>query len=236
MRLQDFNLFYLNLAKRPERLQAIQTQLDRLGLLQGAQLVVATDGQNLDDPPEILEEQIRRFKTMARRRERILGRIGCLRSHLRILETAVRKGLDNLLVVEDDCVFHPDLAADWEFQPPEDADILYFGGLFWRQEPEDQLQTGDWVRIRRKNLKLATTICYAIIGADRIRRIWETVRDARPSAIDLLYINQIQNQGNCYVVNPVVCQQSDQFLSDVSNYGETTPTKPYRNGYSYLAT
>ena len=238
MRLKDFNISYLNLARRPERLEAIQDQLARLGLLDQAQLVTATDGQDLylEIPADILEEKIRRFKTMARRPERILGRMGCLESHLRILERAVQEKLDNLLVIEDDCVFVPELDHDWEFQPPDDADILYFGGLFWKQEAEDQPQTGEWVHIQRHHLKLATTICYAIIGHDRIRHIWETVRDARPSAIDLLYINHIQTKGHCYVVNPVICTQSDQFVSDVSNYGDETPTKPYRNSYFYQTT
>jgi hypothetical protein len=235
MKLSDFEIFYLNLARRPDRKRAIERQLRRLGLLAQAHYVEATDGQALPHTPE-LTERMRRFRTMARKPERILGRIGCLESHLGILRHAVAQGLDRLLIIEDDCEFLPELTRHWQFHPPPEADILYFGGLFWRQQPEPQPQTGPWVRIQRQHLKLATTICYGIIGQDRIREIYQTVSQARPSAIDLLYINQIQNRGHCYVVNPVVCVQSDQFVSDVSNYGETTPKKPYRNSYTYLQT
>jgi len=233
MLLQDFEIFYVNLARRPERRRAIEQQLSRLGLLEQAHYIQAIDGQTLPETPE-LEERIRRFKTMARRRERILGRIGCLESHLNILRRAVRLGLDRILVIEDDCVFKPDITRKWEFTPPPNAKIIYFGGLFWKQQPEPNIQTGEWVSINRQHLKLATTICYAIIGQDNIREIYETVSQARPSAIDLLYINHIQNKGHCYVINPVACYQSDQFVSDVSNYGDNTPTKPYRNSYTYL--
>jgi len=233
MRLGDFEIFYLNLRRRPERKQAIEQQLRRLGLYQQAHYVEAVDGQALPESTE-LNERIRRFKTMARRRERILGRIGCLESHLGILQEAIRLGLDRILIIEDDCVFLPEIDHNWSFHPPPGAKMIYFGGLFWKQQPEPSIQTGEWVQINRKHLKLATTICYAIIGKQNIRDIYQTLTQARPSAIDLLYINHIQNQGHCYVINPVVCLQSDQFVSDVSNYGETTPSKPYRNSYTYL--
>jgi hypothetical protein len=233
MRLSDFEIFYLNLARRPERRQAIERQLARLGLLDQAHYVEAVDGQSLPQTPQ-LQERIRTFKTMARRPERILGRIGCLESHLAILRRAVRLKLDRILIIEDDCEFSPQLTSKWRFTPPQDAQLIYLGGLFWRQQPEAKPQTGKWVVINRQHLKLATTICYGIIGRENIKQIYDTVRQARPSAIDLLYINHIQNQGRCYVVNPVVCCQSDQYVSDVSNYGETTPTKPYRNSYTYL--
>jgi hypothetical protein len=233
MLLSDFEIFYLNLHRRPERRQAIEQQLRRLGLYQQAHYVEAVDGQTLPDSPE-LNERIRRFKTMARSRERILGRIGCLESHLAILQEAVRLGLDRILIIEDDCVFLPEIDHNWSFHPPPEAKMIYFGGLFWKQQPEPSIQTGEWVHINRKHLKLATTICYAIIGKENIREIYQTLTQARPSAIDLLYINHIQNQGHCYVINPVVCLQSNQFVSDVSNYGETTPSKPYRNSYTYL--
>ena len=39
--------------------------------------------------------------------------------------------------------------------------------------------------------------------------------------------------GVAHVLNPVVCIQSDAFVSDVTNYGEKTPSKPYKHFYFY---
>ena len=44
----------------------------------------------------------------------------------------------------------------------------------------------------------------------------------RPTSLDIMYVNFVQKQGISYVLNPVVCIQSDAFVSDVTNYGEKT--------------
>ena len=55
----------------------------------------------------------------------------------------------------------------------------------------------------------------------------------RPTSLDIMYVNFVQKQGISYVLNPVVCIQSDAFVSDVTNYGEKTPSKPYKHFYFY---
>lgn len=230
--LADFEIAYINLKRRPDRRKFIEDQLQQMGLLTQSIYIEGIDGQTL--PPKTRDYYLSVFKTMAKKRDRILGRIGCYLTHLMILESAVNTGVDKLLVLEDDCQFVPG-AEKKRFTPPKNADILYFGGLFWRQkEREAEPQTGQWVKIRRKHLKMACTLSYGIIGKDKIKEVYETVKAARPSAIDILYINFIQNQGRCYVINPVLAIQNHGFTSDITDIGnKKSKYGTKKNAYFY---
>lgn len=243
MKLTDFTIVYINLDKRPEKRQFIESQLKRLGLWKNAHYFPGIDGQTL--PKYIQDDYLKRFKTMAKKRERILGRIGCYLSQKCVLHAALQSGVENLLVLEDDCQFldHHDPLQLPEL--PKNTDMFYLGGLFWNQTPESPQQIArqslqPWIRIDRKHLKLACALSYGICGRDNIRRVFETIHRARPSAIDLLYINFIQKNrkdpdkpGNCYVINPVRCVQVNDFESDVTFKGGVNPIKPYKNSYFY---
>jgi len=241
MKLSDFEIVYISLERRPEKRRFIEGQLQRLGLLDRAHYFPAIDGQSLSKP--IQEHYLSRFKTMARKRERILGRIGCYLSHLCVLESAIESGVENLLILEDDCRFLNDGLEIPD--PPEEAEIFYLGGLFWTQEPETPNEIAinsrlPWIRIDRKHVKLACALSYGIRGKETIRKVYDKVRYVRPSAIDLLYINFVQKNredksraGNCYVVNPVRCVQVNDFASDVTFMGTDNPEKPYKNSYFY---
>lgn len=232
MKLSDFNIIYLNLEKRPDRRIFIEKQLKVMKLLKGAVYFQAIDGETM---PENQFRPIReRFKTLAKKEERIIGRIGCLTSHLEALKLAIDYGWDNVLILEDDCQFLTG-AERISFSPPPDADVIYLGGLFWRQTPEPKAQTGEWVKIDRKHLKLACCLCYAIIGQEKMREIYEILTNVRPSAIDLLYINHIQKRGHCYVLNPVLCYQDHGFSSDVTSKNGSVPSfAKKQNSYFYL--
>ena len=87
MKLSDFNIIYINLKKRPDRRHYIENQLEKLGILKNSIYLEAIDGETI--PDEIFKPIRERFKTLAKREERIIGRIGCLLSHLRALEIAI---------------------------------------------------------------------------------------------------------------------------------------------------
>lgn len=237
MKLSDFQIVYINLEKRPERKKYIETQLAKMGLLKQALYIPAIDGQSL--PKNIQDYYLKRFKTMAKKRERILGRIGCYLTHKMILHAAIMSGVEKLLVIEDDCKFlqYKNLKIP---EPPSDAEIFYLGGLFWKQKPEPKQQiqnnlTLSWIPIDRYHLKIATTFCYGIIGKHHIKSVYDKINNAKkPSAIDLLYINCVQNQpGSCYILNPVLSIQEHKFPSDITFKGTKNPEKPYKNSYFY---
>ena len=216
MSLTHLNIIYINLKHRTERRHFIEAQLDKMGLLENAIYLEAIDGETLS------EKEFRpireTFRTLAKREERIIGRIGCLMSHLKALEIAIANKFENVLIIEDDCQFIEG-AEQRKFTVPTDADVFYLGGLFWRQQPEETLQTGEWVKIDRRHLKLACCLNYGIIGKSKIQEIYNILTSVRPSAIDILYINHIQKRGHCYVLNPVLCYQNHTLGSDVTTKG-----------------
>ncbi len=236
MKLEDFHIVYINLSKREERRQHIENQLDNIGLLDQSIRFNAVDGSKLS--PAKQNEMKSRFKTLAKKEDRIIGRIGCFLSHKRVLECALEAGVDNILILEDDCVFHQNVQKDKELNIPNDALMFYLGGLFWKQNPETQNQIDenkqkDWIRINREHLKLACGFSYGIVGRQNIIKVLEILHSVKPTAIDILYINHIQKDYPCYVSNPVMTYQSNQFLSDVSHIGQKTPSKPCGNTYTY---
>ena len=144
MRLSDFNIVYINLKKRSNKREYIEKELKKIGLLDKSLWLEGVDGSNLKKNVE--KEYLSTFRTMAKKKERILGRIGCYLSHKEALAAAIKSGLDNILILEDDCKFIID--EDIELPDiPKNADILYFGGLFWNQKKEPSSLT-------KKNSKL----------------------------------------------------------------------------------
>ena len=245
MRLSDFHIVYINLDKRPDKKKYIEDQLKKLGLLKGAIRFSGIDGSQLPKSRE--NYYLKNFKTMAKKRDRILGRIGCFLSHKAVLELAINTGLDNILILEDDCKFLIDKDIELP-DPPSDAEIIYFSGLFWKQNPEPKslhlknLQR-DWIPIDRTYLKIAGAIAYAIIGLDNIKKVYQKIIQPRPSAIDILYINYVQKKtqtkdkrlflpGHCYIINPVIAVPNLDFPSDVTFIGQSKAPL-YKNIYFY---
>lgn len=66
------------------------------------------------------------------------GAFGCLMSHVQAIGDAIHDGLESVLILEDDVVFHP-RASEW--LPglmevlPEDWGQLYLGGQYLKREP-----------------------------------------------------------------------------------------------------
>lgn len=248
MRLSDFNIVYISLDKRPEKRKYIEDQLSKMGLLENATYFPGIDGESL--PKKIQDYYLSRFKTMAKKRDRIIGRIGCYLSHKCILHAAMVSNLDNILILEDDCNFiskKPNIIIP---SPPQDAEMFYLGGLFWNQNPEplSRLRENEgqpWILIDRNYVKLACALAYGIIGKQNIRSVYNKINNVRPSAIDLLYINYVQfnkqhkdptlrdKKPTCYILNPVICIQEHKFESDVTFKGTKNPQKPYKNSYFY---
>ena len=245
MKLSDFNIIYINLDKRVDKKIYIEEQLERLGLLGGAIRYPGIDGSKLSKDME--KHYLKNFKTMAKKRDRILGRIGCFLSHKAVLELAIETKLDNILILEDDCRFL--IESDVELpEPPKNAEIIYFSGLFWKQNDEsNRLHESNlkknWIRIDRTYLKIAAAIAYAIKGRDNIKKVYDKIMEPIPSAIDILYINYVQKKtqeqdkrhflpGRCYIINPVICVPNLDFPSDVTFIGQSKAPL-YKNIYYY---
>ena len=129
------------------------------------------------------------------------------------------------------------------------------GGLFWHLQPEPQKKSRKkWLPIDPTKLKLICAFAYGFMttkalgnvynlltscwidspkGTDKPKDWRSKTQRIRPTSLDIMYVNFVQKMGVAHVLNPVACIQSDAFVSDVTNYGEKTPSKPYKHFYFY---
>lgn len=119
---------YINLARREDRRHEIEWQFETMGL--AVERLPAADGR------------------LARntRRHGAPNKYACRLSHRLALREGIRRGAPNVLVFEDDAVFHPEFRTLVEaLPPPEDWGVLLFGCTHV-QAPE--VVAPGWVRVR----------------------------------------------------------------------------------------
>lgn len=225
--LNDVNILYINLERRPKRRIAIETEFVRLGLC--GTLIQGIDGQTLDGKEYWLSRT--NFNTLGKIQERILGRAGCYLSHLKALKYAIDNNMENVLILEDDVKFLTD-SKNIVFDIPENSKLFYLGGLFWKKNKDIIIDDNDVININVPQFKLACAFSYIIKSKEDILDVYNTIiNSTNKKAIDIMYINHFQQKRNCYVQHPPLCIQSAEFESDVTNYGSNTPKKPYNNEY-----
>jgi len=100
-------IIYINLQKRPDRRNEIETELTNFGLV-GERF----EAINVDD----------------------FGIVGCMKSHLSVLKLAKLNGYKNILILEDDFMFtvskesfESSLSLFFEFKPTFDVCMLSYG-------------------------------------------------------------------------------------------------------------
>lgn len=108
-------IYYINMDTKADRLIAFRSKLEKLGI----------------------ETFAKRFSAVATPENH---HIGCALSHRAIIAEAHRQGLNNVLVFEDDAIFHRDIL---NLLPPMldklrsiDWDIFYLGGHCWGKKGE----------------------------------------------------------------------------------------------------
>lgn len=127
------------------------------------------------------------------------GAYGCMLAHTRVIETAFREGVKNLLVLEDDAMFVPDFAKRWRAMmlalPPQWS-MLMLGG----QHKEEPTPMGRLVRCHH------TRRTHAYVIRDRampfVARTWR----GATSHIDHL-APVIQSQAWVYAPSPFLVGQ-----------------------------
>jgi glycosyl transferase, family 25 len=122
MRYLDFfeDAYYINLDYRTDRKQLFEERSQEVGI----EAVRFSAAQPLEEDCPILPGSVgetrRRFK------------VGCTMSHQGIVKLAKERGLANVLIFEDDCMFEPDFKEEAQKCVDEirglDWDVLYFGG------------------------------------------------------------------------------------------------------------
>ena len=111
--LKYFDAAYLvNLFRRPDRLQETQDEFEKWGIV-GVQRIEAVDGSTLPPHQNISA-----------------GALGLYYTHLNIIRHAKQQGFKNVLLLEDDIEFTPNVLEFDSFMKavPSDVCLLYLGG------------------------------------------------------------------------------------------------------------
>ena len=129
---------------------------------------------------------------------------GCLESHINVIEDAIKKGIKQLLILEDDAkIIKPIHNLKL---PPDNWDMLYLGGTVRRILNKDNK---DWTRVT-----CWTTHAY-IINLENDKLITE-IRKANEYKyeIDRFYLENIHPKFNVYMATPMTIIQEDGY-SDI---------------------
>ena len=149
------------------------------------------------------------------------GVAGCRDSHLQVIQMAKQQKLSYVMILEDDLQFSQNLYKLPEF--PEDWNMLYLGGTLTSNIGESN---DPWVKI-----KDCWTTCGYILHSslyDKVIQDLQTYQDE----VDRYYVEEIQHQYPCYLVNPIVVKQRNDY-SDIEqrnvNYDvDTVLRNPYQ--------
>lgn len=107
------NIFVINLKKRTDRLRHIQEELKKINC-NNYEIVEAIDGNTINRSPFINQ-----------------GALGLVQTYFKIFELIKDKPTEEIIIIEDDCVFHEnfcDRINNFINEVPNNWKILYFGG------------------------------------------------------------------------------------------------------------
>lgn len=160
-------------------------------------------------------------KGLYKNENKLLGRKGCTLSHIRIIKEAVDKGINQVIILEDDCVIEGD------FLPPDnlkDDDFLFYFGGGLREKirkgkinltPKNyityELQSSDSF-IKIEDYLILGTYAY---GINNCGEFYKRLTRYAPIAIDMLYTRYFQSKP-IYIKN--LCKAPNKFPSNIEDY------------------
>jgi GR25 family glycosyltransferase involved in LPS biosynthesis len=199
-------IYFINLDRRPDRLELITKQLESIGI--EAERISAVDGSLLDPDPKIGNGWNHK------------GVAGCALSHRKIVSLAKEAGYKNFLVIEDDTIFDSDFNKKIDFymsQIPKDWDMIYFGGNHLGSSLKPiNTNVGRCSHTLTTNMYAMKNTLYDVV----LENISETV-DGLKMPVDVLY-TIIQKQYKCYSFRPHLAWQ-DSIFSDIENKSQDLP-------------
>ena len=213
--IQDYfdKIICINLAKRPDRWKQATQEFAKAGIT-NVQRYYAIDGNPMEWKYVPDGKTLNQIKPQSWD-----GAAGCMASHVNIWKMAKENNWKNVLIIEDDCDFIPELQNIFNErvkQVPSDWDLLYLGGIHETRggvyKPEKISQ--HLVKAKR----MITTTCYAIKNTCYDLAI-NTVLADEPwfhTAVDGYLGAYVQSQCNTYAFHPPLAWQRACF-SDIVN-------------------
>lgn len=201
MKINEYfdKVYCINLDKRKDRWLEIQEEFQKNEI--EVERFSAIEGNPMGWK-HVLEDQ---GKLNHIKKQSFIGAAGCMASHVNLWKTAKKNGYDNILIVEDDCIFRENLQQLFSqriSEVPNNWDLLYFGGVHktcnGKYLPES---VSDYVL---KCARMITTTCYAIKSSCYDLAI-DTVLENEPvfhAVVDGYLAAYIQPKCNAYAFAP----------------------------------
>lgn len=200
MRLFDRfdKVFCINLDRRPDRMLHFEDQVKKYDL-GDFERISAVDGKNIDK--ETYNSNL------------LPGEIGIILSNKKIFEWSIEKKHKNILIIEDDCLFHDSVKNIGHIfnYLPDNWDMLYFGGNHNLHIGEKPPQ-----RINNYFSKIHSTYSAHIVGLEI--KIYQDILDEiskLEKPLDVVY-SDLQKKYNAISLTPGITSQLTNF-SDIQN-------------------
>tara|TARA_R100000541_G_scaffold58850_1_gene70858 strand:+ start:391 stop:1155 length:765 start_codon:yes stop_codon:yes gene_type:complete len=209
-----YNIFVINLKRRPERLLNIEKQFNKLNIKY--KIFWGWDAKTLGD--DLTDQELKLYYdnpwySWTKDKDKILGRKGCTLSHIKCLNYAILCKLDNILIIEDDVEFKTDLIP----KIPDDAVLAYLGGYIINKKKINLETKDDWILIN--NFLVYENTAIIIPTYEKICKVYNLVakKGLCPRTIDGLFVNRVQKTEKCYILNKKICKQNrKKFESDIT--------------------
>jgi GR25 family glycosyltransferase involved in LPS biosynthesis len=191
-------IYCINLDKRTDRWDFFTKQCEKYSI-NSVERISAIDGSLVDGgmyPPKFLK-----------------GEIGLLLTSIKIFEDAIKKGYENILLIEDDCLLNDNFFKLDEYFSllPDDWVMLYFGA--------NHNTHGGWEEPKKINdrvLKLSHSYSAHMIGFKKI--IFDEILTILKSFMDQndVVYSKLQKKYPSYCFTPTIATQLVGF-SDIQN-------------------
>lgn len=108
------NIFVITIPSFEDRIENMKQRLEGCEY----EFFYGTYGKDID---------IEKYRSFGSRLTR--GQLACAASHIKVYEKIVNENLNNVLILEDDCVFHNNIVElkDYYSQLPKDYSVFYLG-------------------------------------------------------------------------------------------------------------
>jgi len=190
------NIFILNLKKREDRLQHITKQLKKIGC-QNYKIIESVDGQYLNNLSTIKN-----------------GAYGLVMTYFKLYEEIKDKNLQEIILIEDDCVFSDDFCNEIELfyhNVPNDWSILYFGGNHnTHAGSEKPIKINNFVSKVHNTFSAHCVVIKFEVFKKIINFLNENVKE-----VDVV-LSYLQKENSCYTTNKKITWQINSH-SDIEN-------------------
>lgn len=205
------NIFFINLDSRDDKKERVEKHFFELGIKAERFPAVCTHkryyGKNFYSG----------FKNPSLKRY-VNSQLGCRISHLNVIKEAKRRGLDNVLIFEDDIYFR-------NKRYPID-NILVESIKFMSENEWHLFYLGCKCKSRRRHMRnisdhiVCLSQCYQTHAYCVNSSIYDFIIDELESGgrgleIDVFYTRVIMPLGKTYGCNPVIAKQDRYYMSDI---------------------